>query len=153
MSSRASASPRRPPVPPALGGVVLGLLAGTAAQCLAWLFGTPAVTTVGLVLGAAAAASVATATTAGGTAVAALLCWALDDGFALHRFGELDLAAADRHALVGIILAAAAAHGIAVLVRAERVAGGRQVRRGHLERLITAPHWVPAVGSRGRLWS
>jgi len=120
---------------------------------VAWLFGTPAVTTVGLVLGAAAAAAVATVTTAAGAAVAALLCWALDDGFALHRFGELHLAAADRHALVGIILAAATAHGIAVLVRAERVAGGRQVRRGHLERLITAPHWVPAVGSRGRLWS
>jgi hypothetical protein len=152
LSSRNLAPPRRPPVPPALGGVV-GLAAGTAAQCVAWLFGTPAVTTVGLVLGAAAAAAVATVTTAAGAAVAALLCWALDDGFALHRFGELHLASADRRALVAVAVAAGAAHVVAALVRiahtelpaAPPAAGRADTAR----RLVEAPAWVPAPARAG----
>jgi hypothetical protein len=113
------------------------------AQCLAGLFGTPAVPTVGLVLGAAAAAAVATATSAGGTALATLQCWALYDGFALHRFGELHVAPADRRALAAVAVSAAAAHGIAALLRAERTS----VRRAALHALRGVhPSAVPCTG-------
>jgi hypothetical protein len=92
---------RRAPVPGPLGGVA-GLLAGVAAECLAWTAGASAVTTTGVVLGSAAAAAVGATTDVGGAALAALLCWAFADGFALHRFGELHLGPADRNALVAV---------------------------------------------------
>jgi hypothetical protein len=133
-----------------------------------------AVPTAGLVLGTAAAAVVATVTPAGGTAAAVLLCWALDDGFAVHRFGELHLAAADRHALLVVAGTAAVAFGIAALVRADPVAGARRVARrrhgwghdlrpelphgmpdglryGHLARPAPAPRRLLTVGGRDRV--
>jgi hypothetical protein len=107
---------RRAPVPGPLGGV-LGFVAGIGAQCLAWTFGASVVTITGVVFASAAAAAVGASTDAGGAALTALLCWAFSDGFALHRYGELHLGAADRHALVAVAAAGAVAYLVGLSTR------------------------------------
>ena len=90
---------------------------------LAWLLGAGAHPGAGLALFALVAAGLAALSGALGAAGAAMLMWAGDDGFVIHRFGVLSLDAPSVSALV--VIAAVAVIGCAGggLVRSVRGQG------------------------------
>lgn len=140
------------PVPSSLSPA-LGLVAGTAAVALAWLGGSGTVVPVGLVTASLAAAGVATVVPLAGAMTSALLCWAIYDGFAVHRFGELQLSAADLRALAIVATAACltqvVADGIREIradLRPRRVSHCRSPRS--LRGGVASPHHVPGCGAQ-----
>lgn len=82
---------------------------------LAWLVGAGVHPLVGLVLFAGAAAALAAVSSGLAAAGAALLMWAGDDGFVIHRFGVLTLDAASVRALGVIGAAAVGTYAVAAL--------------------------------------
>lgn len=113
-------------------GAGLGLPAGTVAVCLAWTSGTTGVVTVGLVTAAVAAAAVSTLTGPAGSLVAGVQCWALYDGFAAHRLGELHFSTSDIRVLAVVVGSAAAGHVVARAVRRPHPWTTRSARRSLL---------------------
>jgi hypothetical protein len=128
------------PIVPGGVGAVLGLPAGAVAALVAWAFGGAPV--AGVVLAAAAAATLAAVTTPLGALGAAALCWACADGFVLHRFGTLGDGRADLLALAAVAAAAAVAYLVGATVRHVRAA---RLARGYAARDIPVP--LPRVGT------
>lgn len=113
---------------PAYTGLLLGLPAAVLAQVVAWACDPADVAVSGLVLAAVAAALVATTTSTAGAVVAGALAWAVYDGFAAHRFGELHAGTTDLRAVAVVVGAALVVRGLAAVTPARMRAGAR-VRR------------------------
>jgi hypothetical protein len=115
-------TPRRWP-----SGVSFAVAVGCCAPValLAWLAGAAVHPLAGLVLFAGAAAGLAAVSSGLGAVGAALLMWAGDDGFVIHRFGVLSLDDPSVRALAVIGSAAVAAYGAAGLARRLRRPGSR----------------------------
>jgi hypothetical protein len=115
------------PLKPWMSDVSLAVaVAGCAPiAALAWLLGAGVHPFTGVVLFALAAGGMATVSSWQATLPAALLMWATDDGFVIHRFGVLSLDPPSVSALGAIACAAATAYGLAVLLRG---AGRSRVR-------------------------
>jgi hypothetical protein len=123
----------RPSPPPAYaGGLLLGLPAAVLAQVVAWACDPTDVAVSGLVLAAVAAALVATTTSAAGALVAGALAWAVYDGFAAHRFGELHAGTTDLRAVAVVVGAALVVRGLAAVTPARARAGAV----AHLRRAV-----------------
>ncbi|HJQ47529.1 MAG TPA: hypothetical protein VJ870_14620 [Amycolatopsis sp.] len=106
--------------PPLPGGFALplGFTAGIAATTLAVATGATAHPAWSLTLLAVTVAGVAAFTSTAAAVGTAVLCWGLDDGFVLGRYG--DLVATPRSAMVAAVLVATAlvVAGAAAAVRA-----------------------------------
>lgn len=87
---------------------------------LAWLLGAGAYPETGLALFSVAAAGVAGVSSPRALVPVALLMWATDDGFVIHRFGTLSLDPASGSALRVISGVSVVALGSAVLLRRAR---------------------------------
>jgi hypothetical protein len=87
------------------------------AGLLAWLAGAGVHPVAGLVLFAAVGAALAAVSSGLGAVAAALLMWAGDDGFVIHRFGVLYLDAPSVQALAVIGCITLGAYAAAGLVR------------------------------------
>jgi len=96
--------------------VAVGCCAPTAV--VAWLAGAGAYPVAGLALFTVVAAFLAAMSGGWGAGAAALLMWATDDGFVIHRFGVLSLDGRSVRALVVIACVAAGVYGAALMVRA-----------------------------------
>jgi hypothetical protein len=96
---------------------------------VAWIAGAGAHPLVGLVLFAGVAAGMAAVSGCLGAMAAALLMWATDDGFVIHRFGVLGSDPRSASALGVVMGAAVIAYGVAALVRRVRRAGSQGTNR------------------------
>lgn len=129
--SRPSTLPSAPPA--CAGGLLLGLPAAVGAQVVAWACDPAEVAVGGLVLAALAAGLVATAASTVGAVVAGTVGWAVYDGFAAHRLGELHAGAADVRALLVVVGAALVFRGLAAVLRGYRAGpGGVLTVLGHV---------------------
>jgi hypothetical protein len=116
-TSRCVAEPRKP-WPLEVSVAVAVAVAGCAPiAVIAWLLGAGARPLTGVVLFTLAAAGMATVSSWRAVLPAALLMWATDDGFVIHRFGVLSLDPRSVSALVVITGAALTAYGLAGLRR------------------------------------
>lgn len=109
------------------------VLACAPTALVAWLAGADAHPLTGLLVFALAAAGFAAVSCPLGVAGAALLMWATDDGFVIHRFGVLALDSSSASALAAIALAALSAYAGGAVLRWSRSSGG-----GHHRPLVSA---------------
>jgi hypothetical protein len=110
------------PAPPVPGGFGFPLgftvaIAVTVVAVAAGATGHPDWSVAALAVAVAGVAAVTTLAASAGTAV---LCWCLQDGFVLGRGGDLVFTAGSARAGVILALTAAAAVGLAALIRAMR---------------------------------
>jgi hypothetical protein len=114
-TSRRVDEPRKPWPPEVSVAVAVAGCAPIAV--IAWLLGAGTRPLTGVVAFTLAAAGMATVSSWRAVLPAALLMWATDDGFVIHRFGVLSLDSRSVSALVVITCAALTAYGLAGLQR------------------------------------